>query len=168
MVLGVRNPQSIACEVWSLCFPGFCCKLPLIAVIAAHCRFPRVLPSSRRHCRSTVPSAPPPSSCAPSYFPRPSNRSCPFPRPYRTFTCHLLSRPGFCRRRSWAAAAAAARPHHAPTPARSLAQLRPPPGPRWAHGRAPPLPRLGAQPARWNSAGAATSPWPRPWLQAPK
>jgi hypothetical protein len=29
MVLGVRNPQSIACEVWSLYFPGFRCK-PLI------------------------------------------------------------------------------------------------------------------------------------------
>jgi hypothetical protein len=30
MVLGVRNPQSIACEVWSLCFPGFCCKSLII------------------------------------------------------------------------------------------------------------------------------------------
>jgi hypothetical protein len=25
MLLGVRNPQSIACEVWSLCFP----RIPL-------------------------------------------------------------------------------------------------------------------------------------------
>jgi hypothetical protein len=25
MVLGVRNPQSIACEVWNLCFP----RIPL-------------------------------------------------------------------------------------------------------------------------------------------
>jgi hypothetical protein len=29
-VLGIRNPQSIACEVWSLCFPGFCCKSLII------------------------------------------------------------------------------------------------------------------------------------------
>jgi hypothetical protein len=32
MVLGVRNPQSIACEVWSLCFPGFCCKSLIISL----------------------------------------------------------------------------------------------------------------------------------------
>jgi hypothetical protein len=54
----------------------------------------RVLPSSRRPCRSIAPSAPPPSSCAPSCFLRPSNHPCPFPRPYRTFTCHSLSRRG--------------------------------------------------------------------------
>jgi hypothetical protein len=39
MVLGVRNPQSIACEVWSLCFPGFRCKpltisLPLRDIVS--------------------------------------------------------------------------------------------------------------------------------------
>jgi hypothetical protein len=53
-----------------------------------------ILPSSRRHCRSTAPSAPSPSSCAPSCFLRLSNHPCLFPRPYRTFTCHLLSRSG--------------------------------------------------------------------------
>jgi hypothetical protein len=26
IVLGVHNPQSISCEVRSLCFPGFRCK----------------------------------------------------------------------------------------------------------------------------------------------
>jgi hypothetical protein len=31
MVLGVCNPQSIACEVWCLCFPGFCCKSLIIS-----------------------------------------------------------------------------------------------------------------------------------------
>jgi hypothetical protein len=30
MVLGIRNTQSIACEVWSLCFPEFCCKSLII------------------------------------------------------------------------------------------------------------------------------------------
>jgi hypothetical protein len=91
-------------------------------------------------------------------FPRPSNRPCPFPRPYRTFTCHLLSRLGSCRCWSWAAAATAVGPRRAPTPARPLSQLRPPPDPRWASGRAPPLPRPGARLARRNSAGAAASP----------
>jgi hypothetical protein len=33
MVLGVRNPESIACEVWSLCFPGFCCKSLIISFL---------------------------------------------------------------------------------------------------------------------------------------
>jgi hypothetical protein len=65
----------------------------------------RILPSSRRHCRSTAPSAPPPSSFAAPCFPWPSDRPYPFPRPYRTFTCHLLSRSGPYRRRSRAAAA---------------------------------------------------------------
>jgi hypothetical protein len=43
MVLGVRNPQSIACEVWSLCFPGFYCKSLIIflflcgIVFVIHC-----------------------------------------------------------------------------------------------------------------------------------
>jgi hypothetical protein len=32
VVLGVRNPQSIACEVWSLCFPGFRCKSLIISL----------------------------------------------------------------------------------------------------------------------------------------
>jgi hypothetical protein len=32
MVLGIRNPQSIACEVWSLCFTGFCCKSLIISL----------------------------------------------------------------------------------------------------------------------------------------
>jgi hypothetical protein len=32
MVLGVCNPQSIACEVWSHCFPGFCCKSLIISI----------------------------------------------------------------------------------------------------------------------------------------
>jgi hypothetical protein len=31
MVLGVRNPQSIACEVRSLCFPGLRCKSLIIS-----------------------------------------------------------------------------------------------------------------------------------------
>jgi hypothetical protein len=80
-------------------------------------------------------SAPPrhPRCCrraAPPCFPRPSNRPCPSPRPYRTFTCHLLSRMGSCRRRSRAAVAAAAGPRRAPTPANSPPQLRLSPGPR--------------------------------------
>jgi hypothetical protein len=33
MVLGVRNPHSIACEVWSFCFPGFCCKSLIISFL---------------------------------------------------------------------------------------------------------------------------------------
>jgi hypothetical protein len=33
MMLGVRNPQSIAYEVWSLCFPGFCCKSLIISFL---------------------------------------------------------------------------------------------------------------------------------------
>jgi hypothetical protein len=32
MVLGVRNPQSIACEAQSLCFPGFYCKSLIISL----------------------------------------------------------------------------------------------------------------------------------------
>jgi hypothetical protein len=32
MVLGVRNPQSIACEVWNHCFPGFRCKSLIISL----------------------------------------------------------------------------------------------------------------------------------------
>jgi hypothetical protein len=32
MVLGVRNPQSIACEVWSLSFPGFRCNSLIISL----------------------------------------------------------------------------------------------------------------------------------------
>jgi hypothetical protein len=32
-VLGVRIPQSIACEVWSLCFPGFCHKSLIISFL---------------------------------------------------------------------------------------------------------------------------------------
>jgi hypothetical protein len=32
MVLGIRNPQSIACEVWSHCFPGFRCKSLIISL----------------------------------------------------------------------------------------------------------------------------------------
>jgi hypothetical protein len=82
-----------------------------------------------RHCHSTAPSAPPPSSCTPPCLPRSSNHPCPFPRPYRTVTCHLLSRPSPCRCRSRAAAAAAAGPRRAPTPSRSPPQLRSPPGP---------------------------------------
>jgi hypothetical protein len=31
MVLGVRNPRSIACEARSLCFPGFFCKSLIIS-----------------------------------------------------------------------------------------------------------------------------------------
>jgi hypothetical protein len=67
---------------------------------------------------------------APPCFPRPSNRPCPSPRPYRTFTCHLLSRTGSYRRRSRATVAAAASPRRAPTPANSPPQLRLSPGPR--------------------------------------
>jgi hypothetical protein len=33
MVLGVRNPQSIACEVWSLFFSGFYCKSLIISFL---------------------------------------------------------------------------------------------------------------------------------------
>jgi hypothetical protein len=33
MVLGVLNPQSIDCEVWSLCFPGFCYKYLIISFL---------------------------------------------------------------------------------------------------------------------------------------
>jgi hypothetical protein len=32
MVLGVHNLQSIACEVWSLYFPGFRCKSMIISL----------------------------------------------------------------------------------------------------------------------------------------
>jgi hypothetical protein len=32
LVLGVRNPQSTACEVWSRCFPGFRCKSLIISL----------------------------------------------------------------------------------------------------------------------------------------
>jgi hypothetical protein len=32
MVLGVRNTQSITYEVWSLCFPGFCCISLIISL----------------------------------------------------------------------------------------------------------------------------------------
>jgi hypothetical protein len=32
MVLGVRYPQSFACEVWIHCFPGFRCKSLIISL----------------------------------------------------------------------------------------------------------------------------------------
>jgi hypothetical protein len=32
MVLGVRYPQSFACEVWSHCFPRFRCKSLIISL----------------------------------------------------------------------------------------------------------------------------------------
>jgi hypothetical protein len=32
MVLGICNPQSIACEVWSHCFPGFRSKSLIISL----------------------------------------------------------------------------------------------------------------------------------------
>jgi hypothetical protein len=57
------------------------------------------------HSRATPPSAPPPSSCAPHCLPQSSNRPYPFPRPYRTVACHLLSGPSPCHRRSRAATA---------------------------------------------------------------
>jgi hypothetical protein len=66
----------------------------------------------------------------PYCFPRSSNHPCPFPRLYRTSSCRLLFRSGFCRRRSQAAAADAAGPRRAPTPATSPPPLRSPPGPR--------------------------------------
>jgi hypothetical protein len=65
----------------------------------------------------------------PYCFPRSSNHPCPFPRLYRTSSCRLLFRSGFCRR-SRAAAADAAGPRRAPTPATSPPPLRSPPGPR--------------------------------------
>jgi hypothetical protein len=64
-------------------------------------------------------------------------------------------------------AAAAAGPRCAPTPACSPPQHRSPPGPRWAHGRASPLPRPGAQPVRRNLAGVASSHGQGPDCESP-
>jgi hypothetical protein len=36
MVLGVRNPQSIACEVGAFASPGFCCKSWIISLSLCH------------------------------------------------------------------------------------------------------------------------------------
>jgi hypothetical protein len=33
VVLGVRDPQTIACEVWSIYFPGFCYKSLIISFL---------------------------------------------------------------------------------------------------------------------------------------
>jgi hypothetical protein len=86
-------------------------------------------PPSRRHRRSTAPSAPPPPSCVPTAshgratIPAPSLGS--IGPPHAACCSDRLS-----RRRSRAAATAAAGPRRAPTPTTSLPQLRSPPGPR--------------------------------------
>jgi hypothetical protein len=91
-------------------------------------------PLFRRHCHAAAPFAPPPSSSAPSNFPY------PFLRTYRAVACHLLSRLSPRHRRSRATADAVVGTHRTSTPECSPPQHWSPPGPRWAHGRAPPLP----------------------------
>jgi hypothetical protein len=122
--------------------------------------FPLLAPTTPPHraiCTTAV-------ELRPLCFPRPSNRPCPFPRPHSTFTCRLLSRPGSCRRRSQAAADAAAGPRRAPTPAISPPQLWP------SLGQVSLWSSLTTSPA-WSAvgsqelAGAVSPPWPRAALQ---
>jgi hypothetical protein len=108
-----------------------------------------IFPSSRRQRRPTVPSAPPPSSCAPSVSHGRATAHVPSLDPI------VPSRVACCPGR--ALAVAGAKPPRTPPPVLAVRPRRRFPRPnfghpwvRWAYGRAWPLPRPEAPSVRRN------------------